>query len=303
MQVGAQHYKARPTQGQLESIGLQTQDDYITYSITLLTKDAPAKMEELLAGANVDPEQGELKQVTCTATTQAGGMTEIQVREQALRLSPNKETEQAPEVDPEEEPTKEEEDAAGEGPTNSKVLNVSISYQENALPLHPFLQKLADTGGQATRDAIGACHKGANIHKPIPLDDSGTQFAAPAEILGVELADIIQRLPVFKCILFNIEFQYTTRRNLSGAATSSGIGELVNLSALPTNKLGSKFDAKRCKARFLGRDCTLQIEEKPVFSSPNEEQKTSKKWEVRERYLVERIPTWEEVTKEYEDID
>lgn len=48
MQVGAVVYKQRPSTPQMENLELATIDDYMSYSITLLTGDAAAKMEEIL---------------------------------------------------------------------------------------------------------------------------------------------------------------------------------------------------------------------------------------------------------------
>lgn len=227
-----------------------------------------------------------MAQVQATATTIAGGMTEISVRITGLRHNPKGGNESEPDPDPETEPTEEEEKEAGEGPENAKVLSVSISFQENPLPVHHFYTELAESGVAGTRDAIGIVHKGGNVYKPIPTDDKADDLKTPHEILGDDICSELQRIPTFKTILFNIDFSYKTGRRLTSAKKSMKIGEVIPLSELPSNQLGSSFDAKHCKARFLGRDCTKTSEEQ--------------KWQIHEKYLVERIPEIEEIRKEYE---
>lgn len=221
-----------------------------------------------------------LKSAQVTTTTMAGGMASVEVRIQDLLLRPEHEAVEPPDPDPEDEPTEEEEFDAGEGPNNAKVINCDISFQECPLPTHPYFADLAEAH-DAIRDAIGMVHKGHAIHRPIPVDEDGNMHT-PYEILGEEDCALLQSVHSFNVRVLNITYSYVTRRSMTDKCSSQKIGEKIKMTDLPKNQLGGKFGTNG-SAYFLGRNVKYNTAEKC--------------WEVEERYIVEVVPTIEEVKR------
>lgn len=221
-----------------------------------------------------------LKCAQVTTTTMAGGMASVEVRIQDLERNPEHEEIAPPDPDPETEPTEEEEAEAGEGPTNAKILDVEYTSVEAPLITLPELADLADAHA-AIRDAMGMVARGCNIYKPIPIDTSGT-MKTPYEILGAEMCALIQSIKSYSVRVFNIVFSYKTRRNLDDKCASQKIGQKISPTDLPQNKLGGKFGT-RGNAFFMGRNSHYNSEDKS--------------WSIEEKYILECVPTLDEVKK------
>lgn len=277
-QVGAVTYQQRPSSAQMDNLELENDDGYTSYQVTMPGADASGYAASVLQ--SIGNPAATLKMAQVTTTTMAGGMASVEVRIQDLRRRPQGDETEPPEPDPETEPTEEEEFEAGEGPKNAKIVNVEYTSVEAPLITLPELADLADAH-PAIRDAMGMVARGANIYKPIPVDSSGT-MQTPYDILGDEMCALIQSIKSYSVRVLNIVFSYKTRRNLNDKCQSQKIGEKISPTDLPQNRLGGKFGT-RGNAFFMGRNSHYNSEDKS--------------WTIEEKYILEIVPTLEEVKK------
>lgn len=215
-----------------------------------------------------------------TITTLAGGRASVDIRISQLEQSKETEEIEPPDTPEEEEPTPEEEEAWGIGTGNAQVLSCDLVFQEAPLPTLPEIADLADAH-PAIRDAIGCVHRGFSIYKPLPIDSAGN-MKTPYEILGDEMCALLQSVHTYSVRCMNITYEYKTHRNMTRKCSEQKLGEKIDMTDLPKNKLGGKFGT-RGQAYFLGRHIKYDNQEKVYI--------------VEERYLVEIIPTLSEVKK------
>lgn len=299
-QVGRVSFRQKPTSDYMEMWGLTPTDDYDQWTVTLPSGDAASYVATQLGSWSSS------KLVQTTATTLAGGITQVEVRNQPLVQKKEEEVE-PPEPDPEEEPTEEEEEDAGEGPNNAKVVSCEVTGEEAPLPCHPevveWYQNPTGTSAssESIRNAIGMVHKGASIHRPFPINSQG-EMKTPYEILGGEKCAILQSVMSFTVTVLNISFSYKTRRNMLTRCQSDKIGAETQLGQVPGNKLGSRIapignpisgggsgKGHKPKCFFMGRNITYNPEEKY--------------WEVEERYKIEISPKLSDVLKRGEVVE
>lgn len=143
---------------------------------------------------------------------------------------------------------------------------------------------------------MGMVAKGANIYRPIVYNDKGDR-GTPRTILGAELCKIISCIPTFRVKITNITYGYSQHSNPEKESDIGGgtlsvkpqVGDIIRGDQLPgKNKFGTpdsggsaSTDASSGNViiTFIGRNSTYD----------------KGKWQVQERYLIEEIPSLDEV--------
>lgn len=143
---------------------------------------------------------------------------------------------------------------------------------------------------------MGMVAKGANIYRPVVYDDSGHR-ATPLKLLGKELCKIITCIPTFRVKITNISYGYyqhsnPDKKNNIGGGTlkvEPEVGDVIRGDQLPgRNKFGTPETGGQA-ATDASDGCTII-----TFIGRNSVYEGGK-WRVEERYLIEEIPSLEDV--------
>lgn len=209
--------------------------------------------------------------------------------------------EEEPEEEEEEEEKTEEEleqeaEEDEEAFANAKSLSYDVSFQECPICTHPYLAHFAKNNADQA-NVMGMVAKGANIYRPIVYNDNGDR-GTPRTILGAELCKIISCIPTFRVKITNITYGYSQHSNPEKSDNIGGgtpsvkpqVGDTIRGDQLPgKNKFGTpqtgggsaSTDASSGTTiiTFVGRNATYE----------------KGKWQVQERYLIEEIPSLDEV--------
>lgn len=143
---------------------------------------------------------------------------------------------------------------------------------------------------------MGMVAKGANIYRPVVYDDSGNR-ATPLKLLGKELCKIITCIPTFRVKVTTITYGYSQHRNpekqnnIGGGVlkVKPGVGDTISADQLPgKNKFGTP-QSGGTPSTDASDGCTII-----TFISRSSTYEHGK-WQVQDRYLIEEIPSLDDV--------
>lgn len=272
-QVGASEYWQFPSSRTLEMLGYSGGDHYYQYQVTMNRDQVDDFVEEAKETGTIEKKM----MVQLTSTTMAGGMQQIDVRVQDLIYNGDQESsEEEEQGKSEEELTEEEKQDEEEMKSNAKVMSCDIGFQECPICTHPDLAEYAEKD-EAKANVMGMVAKGANIYKPVVVNDKG-DMKVPVKFLSPGLASLISRIPTFQVKVINITYSYKTRVNPRKRSSKPQVGDDIDVQKLPGNGMGSKFGTNG-SATYLGQSYTY---EDGMFT-------------VEDRYIIEIVPTLEEV--------
>lgn len=146
-------------------------------------------------------------------------------------------------------------------------------------------------------NVMGMVAKGANIYRPLVYNDKGDR-GTPRTILGVELCKIITCIPTFRVKITNITYGYSKRSNPEKSGNIGGgslsvkpqVGDVISGNDLPgKNKFGTPQTGGGSASTDAGSGTTII-----TFIGRNATYEKGK-WQVQERYLIEEIPSLDEV--------
>ena len=279
----------------MEMWGLRVTDDYDSWSVTLPSGDAADYAATQLALGSKEA----MKQAQVTSTTIEGGMSRVDVKIQSLEKSPTnegtEEDEEPGSEDPEDDPDEDEEEEAGYGPNHAKTTSAEINFQVAPLPTHPYFADIAEVAGSLYRTMVGAVHRGWSVYRPMPYEDGSNQLITPIDYLGDEMCGLLTSIHTYTVKVISITYEYTTFRNMSAKIAASEIGAKIDKNDMPSNTVGGTLP-QGANCYFLGRNIRTSWVNNP-FVEEGQPIDQRKAWTVSEHYMIEIIPSIEEVKR------